>query len=145
MPKDKQTNTITIGSLSRQTGIPINTIRTWERRYGFPTAIRTPSGHRLYTQECSQHLQLISIAIQHGYRASLLVKMSRDEIRDLLSPNGDTSLVKSRHLDRWLKAAQLLDENSIRDMLNRFESQHERQMVACVAKASAPTAVERSP
>ena len=124
MPKDKQTNMITIGSLSRQTGIPINTIRTWERRYGFPSAVRTPSGHRLYTHECSQHLQLISIAVQHGYRASLLVKMTRDEIRDLLSPSGVSSLVNSRHLDRWLNAARCLDENTIRDMLNRFESQH---------------------
>ena len=37
-----------IGALSRSTGIPINTLRTWERRYGVPAPERTDGGQRVY-------------------------------------------------------------------------------------------------
>src|SRR5678815_1286064 len=39
---------LSIGALSAATGIPAETIRSWERRYGFPAAGRKPSGHRVY-------------------------------------------------------------------------------------------------
>ena len=36
-----------IGVVSRMTGVPVATLRVWERRYGFPRSERTPGGHRL--------------------------------------------------------------------------------------------------
>jgi DNA-binding transcriptional MerR regulator len=39
-----------IGVVSRMTGIPIVTLRVWERRYGFPQSARTAGGHRLYSE-----------------------------------------------------------------------------------------------
>ena len=35
-----------IGMVARMTGIPVATLRVWERRYGFPNATRTPGGHQ---------------------------------------------------------------------------------------------------
>jgi hypothetical protein len=40
---------ISIGALSRATGIPVETLRTWEARYGFPIPERKRSGHRVYS------------------------------------------------------------------------------------------------
>ena len=37
-----------IGELSRRTGVPQATLRTWETRYGVPRARRLPGGHRRY-------------------------------------------------------------------------------------------------
>ncbi len=45
-PSDKAF--VSIGGLSRATGVPIETLRTWELRYGFPKSVRKPSGHRLF-------------------------------------------------------------------------------------------------
>jgi DNA-binding transcriptional MerR regulator len=39
----------TIGQVSDATGVPVDTIRSWERRHGFPVPQRTPSGQRRYT------------------------------------------------------------------------------------------------
>jgi methanogenic corrinoid protein MtbC1 len=59
---------LTIGSLSRATGIPVPTLRTWERRYGFPVPVRRPSGHRLYRLSAVPHLRLLRRALAAGRR-----------------------------------------------------------------------------
>jgi MerR family transcriptional regulator, light-induced transcriptional regulator len=40
---------LTIGELSRRTGVPAATLRSWEARYGFPRPRRQVGGHRRYT------------------------------------------------------------------------------------------------
>src|SRR6476661_5141680 len=37
-------------AVARETGVPADTFRAWERRYGMPRPQRTPGGHRLYSQ-----------------------------------------------------------------------------------------------
>ena len=39
---------LSISALSQATGVPVETLRTWERRYGFPIPQRTSAGHRVY-------------------------------------------------------------------------------------------------
>ncbi len=39
---------LSIGELSRRTGVPIATIRSWESRHGFPRPRRRDGGHRRY-------------------------------------------------------------------------------------------------
>jgi MerR family transcriptional regulator, light-induced transcriptional regulator len=41
---------LTIAQLVEQTGVPDGTLRMWERRHGFPTPKRLPSGHRRYSE-----------------------------------------------------------------------------------------------
>lgn len=41
---------LTIGAVVKRTGIPADTIRAWERRYGVPRPQRTASGRRLYSE-----------------------------------------------------------------------------------------------
>ena len=48
---------LSIGALSRAVGVPTSTLRTWERRYGFPESLRSPGGHRLYAPEVVQTLR----------------------------------------------------------------------------------------
>jgi MerR HTH family regulatory protein len=42
---------LTLKAVSRRTGIPAATLRTWERRYGFIRPARSTSGYRLYGEE----------------------------------------------------------------------------------------------
>ena len=40
-----------IGELSRRVGVPVESLRAWERRYGLLAPSRTPGGFRLYGEE----------------------------------------------------------------------------------------------
>ncbi len=76
---------ISIGALSKACGIPANTIRTWERRYGFPSPSRTAGGHRLYNSEDVTRLRLIAEALTLGLRAGQIVPASRSTLTKMLS------------------------------------------------------------
>jgi DNA-binding transcriptional MerR regulator len=76
---------LSIGALSAATGIPVATIRTWERRYGFPVADRKPSGHRVYPLSTVPRLRLIGQALAQGHRAAEVVAASERELEHLLA------------------------------------------------------------
>lgn len=50
MAVDLYTDGVSIGELSRRTGVGISTLRAWERRYDFPIPLRAASGHRRYRE-----------------------------------------------------------------------------------------------
>ena len=75
---------LSIGALARAIGIPVETLRTWERRYGVPQAERTDTGHRRYSMDTLQKLRLVRAAIQAGHRASVVVSASEAELRGLI-------------------------------------------------------------
>jgi MerR family transcriptional regulator, light-induced transcriptional regulator len=43
-------DSLSIGELERQTGVPAATLRSWEDRYGFPRPQRLAGGHRRYAK-----------------------------------------------------------------------------------------------
>lgn len=75
---------LSIGALSRATAIPIDTLRTWERRYGFPVPERKPSGHRVYAVTSIPRLRRIAEALSMGHRAAEVVAASEQELLALL-------------------------------------------------------------
>jgi DNA-binding transcriptional MerR regulator len=76
---------LSIGALSAATGVPVETIRSWERRYGFPVAERKPSGHRVYALAIVPRLRLISDALARGHRAAEVVAASESALESLLA------------------------------------------------------------
>lgn len=46
--KEPSNGGLSIGEISRMTGVSVATLRTWELRHGFPVPHRLPSGHRRY-------------------------------------------------------------------------------------------------
>ena len=76
---------LSIGALSAATGVPVETIRSWERRYGFPIAERKPSGHRVYALDTVARLRLISDALGRGHRAAEVVSASESALESLLA------------------------------------------------------------
>ena len=81
----KEEGRLTIGALSRATGIPIETLRTWERRYGFPDPLRKPSGHRVYPLDAVPRLRRIGDALGRGHRPAEVVPLSESALADLLA------------------------------------------------------------
>ena len=76
---------LAIGALSRATGIPVETLRTWETRYGFPVPDRRPSGHRVYALSTIPRLKRIAEALARGHRARQVVSASDADLKLLLA------------------------------------------------------------
>lgn len=71
---------ISIGALARAVGIPGETLRTWERRYGVPKPVRTPTGHRRYGTDAREHLVRVRRLLDHGYKPSTVLPWSIAEL-----------------------------------------------------------------
>lgn len=97
----KQKTLLTIGALSKATQVPPETLRTWERRYGFPSPIRLDSGHRRYAPETIDHIKLINKALDAGYRPSNVLGLELHDLQQLVA-----SPVEERAhsiIDRWME------------------------------------------
>lgn len=75
---------LTIGELSRRTGITTHTLRVWEKRYGSPKSIRLPSGHRRYLPQEIERLRAVARTIKLGFRAGKVVGGTLDELHNLM-------------------------------------------------------------
>lgn len=84
---------LSIGALSRATGVAVETLRTWEARYGFPRPERKPSGHRVYPLSAVPRLRRIAQALALGHRAGQVVPASETALGQLLAatPAGASS------------------------------------------------------
>lgn len=84
-PGAAEARPLTIGVLSRATRIPVETLRTWERRYGSPMPVRKASGHRLYPAATVGHLQRVGRLLAQGHRPGEILGLSLRELDALLS------------------------------------------------------------
>jgi methanogenic corrinoid protein MtbC1 len=69
---------------SRLTAIELETLRMWERRYGFPRPGRTRGGARMYSEADVEALRLIRRALELGYRPGEVVGKSAEELSKLI-------------------------------------------------------------
>ena len=121
-----------IAEVERDTGIGKDTLRVWERRYGFPQPLRDSLGERLYPLEQIHKLRLIKRLMDTGHRPGKIVAKSVEQLQDLLNgmnlaksaadPAPDTPL-ESSPLDTnapWLR--WLAEDRS--DMIKQALRQH---------------------
>jgi DNA-binding transcriptional MerR regulator len=73
----------TIAAVERDTRISKDTLRIWERRYGFPLPSRDSHGERLYTQEQLERLRHVKRLMDAGHRPGRIVALGLDELRRL--------------------------------------------------------------
>jgi len=76
---------MSIGALSKATGIAVETLRTWERRYGVPVASRKPSGHRLYPAAAVEPLRRVAQLLARGHRPAEVLALAPAELAPLLA------------------------------------------------------------
>ena len=69
-----------IGSVSRLTGIPTDTLRIWERRYQVVNPDRGDTGTRLYSHSDITRLALIKQLVDQGNAISTVANLSKDEL-----------------------------------------------------------------
>ncbi|MEO5763255.1 MAG: B12-binding domain-containing protein [Vicinamibacteria bacterium] len=110
---------LSIGGLSRSTGVSIETLRTWELRYGFPRSVRKPSGHRQFEIGHVDRIRRIVRALELGFRAGEVVPASDQTLQDLLSTLPDQAVTLSVAPPQNPKAVLELVRNFDGDRLMR--------------------------
>ena len=75
--------TLSIAAVERDTGLSKDTLRVWERRYGFPAPARDSSGERCYAQDQIEKLRLVKRLMDAGHRPGRIVGLSFDELQRL--------------------------------------------------------------
>lgn len=108
---------LTIGSLARRTGFNVSAIRYYEEVGLIPTALRRPSGHRVYSPDVQEVLTLVKHCRDFGF--------SIEETRALvsLSTSSDRDCVEAReiaqvHLDTV--RAKLAELQNLERSLSKF-------------------------
>jgi methanogenic corrinoid protein MtbC1 len=124
---------LSIGALSTATGLPVETLRTWERRYGFPTPIRrATSEHRRYPLETVERLKLSGRAMDLGHKPSIALRASVATLRELLAVSGSPEPVRrpaniavtdGSFVERCLSRVTALDGEALVQELDRAWSE----------------------
>ena len=71
---------LSIASVERETGIGKDTLRVWERRYGFPTPGRDAFGERSYPQDQVDLLRVVKRLIDAGHRPGRILRLEPSQI-----------------------------------------------------------------
>jgi MerR family transcriptional regulator, light-induced transcriptional regulator len=80
--------TMSIAAVERDTGLSKDTLRVWERRYGFPQPERDPMGERSYPFDQVERLRAIKRLLDAGHRPGRIVAMAPDDLERLMSASG---------------------------------------------------------
>src|ERR1700710_118806 len=103
-----------IAEVSRQLGVPMPTLRSWELRYQMPASVRGAGKHRRYTPAELHGLRLMRDQIARGKRASLAAASVR-ELLGLSGPPAD-------YVADILGAAEQSDPIAVRAHLSRAQA-----------------------
>ena len=93
-PRDDPSQVMhSIAAVERDTGIGKDTLRVWERRYGFPTPDRDANGERIYAKAQLEKLRIIKRLMDQGHRPGRIVGQSVEALQHL--SRGESSLQPS--------------------------------------------------
>jgi DNA-binding transcriptional MerR regulator len=95
-----------IGELSRRVGVPVESLRAWERRYGLLSPSRTQGGFRLYGEDDVARVLAMRASLERGLSAAEAARLAlaEEETAAMPIPARDASELADA-LDRFDGAA----------------------------------------
>lgn len=116
-----------IGALAHEIGLTKDTLRVWERRYGFPRPLRNTGGERLYPAEQVRKLRLVKQLLDAGHRPGNVLLHSESVLRTMVrqskpvSPHVDLApLLELIDTERWPALRDELMWRLVRVGIERF-------------------------
>ncbi|MFN3514940.1 MAG: MerR family transcriptional regulator [Phenylobacterium sp.] len=97
---------LTIADVERACGLPKDTLRVWERRYGFPAPLRDANNERVYPSDQVAKLRLLSRLIDAGHRPGRIVALPVERLTELAR---ETASATSRLASPDPRLARLLE------------------------------------
>ncbi len=89
--------TLSIGELAAACGLPQATIRTWERRYGFPEAVREASGRRRYPPTAVERVRRVLTMRDQGLALEAAIARVRATGEQAAAETPHEALVRAGH------------------------------------------------
>lgn len=80
---------MSIAAVERDTGLSKDTLRVWEKRYGFPTPMRDAQGERCYPLDQVERLRLIKRLLDVGHRPGRVVALPVTDLQALAEHSAD--------------------------------------------------------
>lgn len=74
------------GVAARLAGLPVETLRVWERRYGVSTPQRSARGQRLYSSAQVRRLSLIKQLVDQGHPIGTMAHLPLEQLQHLAEP-----------------------------------------------------------
>lgn len=124
----------TIADIERDTGLSKDTLRVWERRYGFPDPERDALGERRYDDAQLERLRHIRRLIDAGHRPGQVVPLPQEALLELSTPSAaDRIQLRSRRAvpqaaavlpsgvtEAWMQMLQRYDTRALRSAMGRM-------------------------
>lgn len=113
-------SSLPIASVERETGLSKDTLRVWERRYGFPTPERDENGERLYAPTQVQRLTQLKRLMDRGYRPGKLLALDDGALMALDEASRSVLVsTKSLQLDTWMHLVKTHDSEALQRQFHR--------------------------
>ena len=107
-----------IAAAERDTGLSKDTLRVWERRYGFPSPRRDAGGERLYSSQEIEKLRVLKRLVDAGERPGRLMSLSMAELVERLQRHAPTAASDTpRELGDFLEILKSHDVQGLRRQL----------------------------
>ena len=123
MSSDNVQSHLNIAAVERDTGLSKDTLRVWERRYGFPAPDRDEHGDRIYPLEQVEKLRLIRRLLDQGRRPSKIVGSTTAELMreiEALPPNSPAEASPAINEADFLKLVRLHRSSELRAALQQL-------------------------
>ncbi len=104
-----------IRTVSKMTGLGIDTLRAWERRYDAVHPRRDERG-RLYSDADVQRLRLLRDAVANGHAIGRAARFDPRELRDAAAPTETADTLSRRVI------ASVIDVHTLIDAVDRFDA-----------------------
>jgi DNA-binding transcriptional MerR regulator len=100
---------VRIGELSRRTGVGVELLRAWERRYGLLHPARSAGGFRLYTPTDERRVRVMQHHLAGGLAAAQAAEAALSDVDDISQRDTGGALLEIERL-RLARALDALDE-----------------------------------
>jgi MerR family transcriptional regulator, light-induced transcriptional regulator len=136
-----------IAAVERDTGLSKDTLRVWERRYGFPTPERDANGERLYPRPQVEKLRLVRRLLDQGKRPSTIIRLDSaalqamlDEVQAEAPPSPEQAareqaLLQLVRLQRSVELRAALQQLMLKQGLQRFVAETVAPLNDCIGQA----------
>ncbi len=111
----------TIKAVAQATGLSVETLRAWERRYEVVAPSRDSSGRRTYSAADVARLRLLRTATELGHTISRLAPLSMDELAKLVADSGGQArpgpVRGQSFVERAIDATEHSDPSGVEEVL----------------------------
>ena len=114
---------LSIAAVERDTGLSKDTLRVWERRYGFPNPERDHFGERIYSIDQVDRLRAIRRLMDTGYRPGKIIGLSLEDLQALAESVSQPAPIASEDqaadLDRFMIVLKSHEIEDLRRQLSQ--------------------------